>query len=110
MAVIDQTLTWRKVEERLETETDPVLRRNLELLLTHMKAETVLDLPTLMSTVSEKSVYQNFAADPSTWPRGKAGVQAFYENFATGIYARPSGTLAFLRSDAASYLGAHPNA
>jgi hypothetical protein len=82
VAVIDQTRTWRKVEERLETETDPVLRRNLELLLTHMKAETVLDLPTLMSTVSENSVYQNFAADPSTWARGKAGVQAFYENFA----------------------------
>jgi hypothetical protein len=82
VAVIDQTRTWRKVEERLETETDPVLRRNLELLLKHMKAETVLDLPALMSTVSENSVYQNFAQDPSTWPRGKAGVQAFYENFA----------------------------
>jgi hypothetical protein len=82
VAVIDQTRTWRKVEERLETETDPVLRRNLELLLTHMKAETVLDLPTLMSTVSENSVYQSFSQDPSTWARGKAGVQAFYENFA----------------------------
>jgi hypothetical protein len=82
VAVIDQTRTWRKVEERLETETDPVLRRNLELLLKHMKAETILDLPALMSTVSENSVYQNFAQDPSAWPRGKAGVQAFYENFA----------------------------
>ena len=28
--VIDQAVTWRKVEERLETETDPILRRNLE--------------------------------------------------------------------------------
>ena len=46
MAVIDQTRTWAKVEKRLETESDPVLRRNLELLLTHMKAEVVLDLPT----------------------------------------------------------------
>ena len=39
MALIDPRVTFRKVEERLETETDPVLRRNLETLLTHMKAE-----------------------------------------------------------------------
>ena len=33
MAVIDQSVTWKRVEERLATETDPVLRRNLELVL-----------------------------------------------------------------------------
>jgi hypothetical protein len=82
VTLIDQNRTWTKVEQRLEVETDPVLRRNLELLLTHMKAETVLDLPTLMSTVSERSVYQSFSSDPATWPRGKAGVQRFYEDFA----------------------------
>jgi hypothetical protein len=82
VTLIDQSRTWAKVEQRLETETDPVLRRNLELLLKHMKAETALDLPTLLSTVSEKSVYQNFASDPATWPRGRAGVQKFYEDFA----------------------------
>lgn len=82
MTVIDQHRTWRKVEERLETEADPVLRRNLELLLTHMKAEATLDLPALMSTVSENSLYQTFDQDPATWPRGKAAVQAFYEAFA----------------------------
>jgi hypothetical protein len=80
--LIDPHLTWRKVEERLATETDPVLRRNLDLLLKHMKAEAALDLPTLMSTVAEDSVYQSFSEDPATWPRGKAGVQAFYESFA----------------------------
>ena len=31
--VIDQAVTWKKVEERLAVETDPVLRRNLETLL-----------------------------------------------------------------------------
>jgi hypothetical protein len=82
VAVIDPHVTWRKVEERLASETDPVLRRNLELLLTHMKAEAELDLPRLMSTVAEDAVYQSFSQDPATWPRGKAGVQAFYEAFA----------------------------
>jgi len=38
-AVIDQQVTWHKVEERLATETDPLLRANLELLLRHMIAE-----------------------------------------------------------------------
>jgi hypothetical protein len=82
MAVIDQHRTWQKVEERLAAETDPILRRNLDLLLVHMKAEAALDLPRLMSTVAEDAVYQTFSQDPATWPRGKAAVQAFYEAFA----------------------------
>jgi hypothetical protein len=82
VAVIDQHRTWLKVEERLATETDPVLRRNLELLVTHMKAEAVFDLPLLMSTVSETAVYKTFVQDAATWPRGKAAVQEFYEGFA----------------------------
>jgi len=82
MPVIDQQVTWRKVEERLEHETDPILRRNLEMLLLHMKAEAALDMETLMSTVSERAIYQNFGPDGVTGPVGKAGVQQFYEDFA----------------------------
>lgn len=81
MAVIDQHLTWRKVEERLAAETDPVLRRNLELLLTHMKAEACLDMPTLMSTVSRKARYQNFGQG-GEGPVGKEAVERFYREFA----------------------------
>lgn len=81
-AVIDQSLTWRKVEERLDTETDPVLRRNLELLLEHMKAEATLDMDRLMATVSEHALYQNFVATGAYDLVGKAAVQQFYENFA----------------------------
>jgi len=82
MPVIDQHITWRKVEERLEHETDPVLRRNLEMLLRHMQAEAALDMETLMSTVSERAIYQNFGPDGVTGPVGKAAVQRFYEDFA----------------------------
>jgi hypothetical protein len=82
MAVIDQNVTWRKVEERLEHETDPVLRHNLEMLLLHMKAEAALDMEPLMSTVSERAIYQNFAQGAATGPVGKAAVQKFYEDFA----------------------------
>jgi hypothetical protein len=83
MAIIDQHRTWQKVEERLATETDPILRRNLETLLQHMKAEAALDMERLMATVSEHARYQNFAQG-GTGPVGKAAVQKFYEDFAAG--------------------------
>jgi hypothetical protein len=83
MALIDQNLTWKKVEERLAVETDPVLRRNLEMLLAHMKAEAVLDMEALMATVSERAHYHSYIGDPGApSPDGKAAVQQFYENFA----------------------------
>ena len=86
MPLIDQQVTWRKVEERLAVETDPLLRRNLETLLRHMKAEAALDMSTLMSTVSENARYQNFAAG-GAGPVGKPAVQKFYEDFAaSGAY------------------------
>ncbi len=82
MPVIDQRRTWTKVEERLATETDPQLRRNLELLLQHMKAEATLDMESLMATVSEDALYQNFAPTGQYDLVGKAAVQKFYEDFA----------------------------
>lgn len=81
MALIDQAVTWRPVEERLETETDPVLRRNLELLLQHMKAEAALDMERLMATVSDKARYVAFGGGHAPLV-GKADVQKFYEDFA----------------------------
>ena len=68
MAVIDQNLSWDAVERRLEIETDPVLRRNLEQLLLHMKAEAEGDLETLMVTVAEQASYTAFGAPPANSP------------------------------------------
>jgi hypothetical protein len=81
MALIDQTVTWGPVEARLETETDPVLRRNLEMLLQHMKAEAALDMERLMATVSEKARYESFGGGHPPLV-GKAAVRKFYEDFA----------------------------
>ena len=52
MPVIDQRVTWAAVEDRLATETDPILRRNLEVVLRHMKAEAVGDIDGLLETLS----------------------------------------------------------
>jgi hypothetical protein len=81
MAVIDQARTWKKVEERLAVETDPILRRNLQTLLQHMTAEAALDMEKLMATVSENARYQNFAQG-GEGPVGKAAVEKFYTDFA----------------------------
>jgi hypothetical protein len=80
MPTIDPSVTWAKAEARLAAETDPVLRRNLELLIQHMKAECALDMERLMATVSEEARYDFF--DSGTSLVGKAAVRGFYEAFA----------------------------
>ena len=83
MTVIDQRVTWEKVEARLATESDPVLRRNLELLLQHQKAEAALDMERLMATVSEHAHYHMYSIPGGAGDlRGKSAVQKFYEDFA----------------------------
>jgi hypothetical protein len=82
MALIDPRVTFRKVEERLETESDAVLRRNLETLLTHMKAEMAGDVDGLLGTLTENPAYHAYGTDdPATNPVGRDGVRAFYERF-----------------------------
>jgi hypothetical protein len=82
MPLIDPRVTFGKVEERLESETDPVLRRNLETLLTHMRSEAVGDIDGLLETLSEHPHYHAYGSDdPGTSPVGRDGVRAFYERF-----------------------------
>jgi len=83
MSVIDQAVTWAKVEERLETERDPVLRRNLETVLAHMRAEAEGDLDGLLATLSDDVAYHAYSAPdiPEVNPVGKAGVRKFYADF-----------------------------
>ena len=79
---IDPTKTWRKVEARLARETNPRLRRNLETVLAHMKAEATPDLDALMATVAEGARYHAWGTDePLYSPHGKAAVRDFYTAF-----------------------------
>jgi ketosteroid isomerase-like protein len=81
MPVIDPNRTWEKVEARLASEDDPVLRRNLETVLAHMKAEAAGDLDGLLDTLSDDVHYHAYGADEALSPRGKAAVRGFYEAF-----------------------------
>ena len=82
MPVIDVHRTWAKVEERLASEADPILRRNLEVVLEHMKAEAHGDIDGLLATLSDDVAYHAYGTDePMLNPVGKDGVRTFYENF-----------------------------
>ncbi len=81
--LIDPANTTSAVDERLRTETDPVLRANLELLARHMRAEAALDLDELMATVSPQARYVfNTDRGPSQVLEGKEAVRRFYTEFA----------------------------
>ena len=54
---IDPNNTWRLVEERLQRESDPTVRRNLELVLEHMKCEAKADIEGVVATLCEKPKY-----------------------------------------------------
>jgi hypothetical protein len=79
--VIDPNKTWAKVEERLATETDPILRRNLAVVLEHMQAEARGDLEGLIATLAPDVHYHAYGAGEAGSPRGVDGVRRFYEDF-----------------------------
>lgn len=82
MAAIDPRKTWRLAEARHETEEDPILRSRLALLIRHMKAESVLDMEMLLSTIAEDAHYHFWTSHGLDEHIGKAAVGAFYETIA----------------------------
>lgn len=74
--------TWRLVEERMQRETDPKTRRNLELVLQHMKYEAQGDIEGVVGTLCEEPKYvaHDIPSDPAMNPAGsKDAVRAFYD-------------------------------
>ncbi len=79
---LDPNNTWKLAEERLASETDPVLRENLELVIEHMKCEARADIEGVVATLVEKPVYvmHDDPNDPVMNPNGsKDAVRAFYD-------------------------------
>lgn len=74
--------TWRLVQERMEREQDPKIRRNLELVLEHMKSEAQGDIEGVVATLCEQPKYiaHDVPDEPSMNPGGnKDAVRAFYD-------------------------------
>jgi hypothetical protein len=79
---IDPNNTWRLVQERMERETDPKIRRNLELVLQHMQHEAKADIEGVVATLSEKPKYitHDLPGNEAMNPSGsKDAVRAFYD-------------------------------
>ena len=78
---LDPNLTWKLVEQRFEAETDPIRKRNLGLVLDHMRAEARADIEGVVATLTEKPRYRTYATDePVMNPEGsKDAVRAFYD-------------------------------
>jgi hypothetical protein len=79
---IDPNKTWKLVERRYDVEEDPVRKRNLGLVLAHMKAEGRADIEGVVATLCEKPKYVVYAdldnADMN--PSGsKDAVRKFYD-------------------------------
>lgn len=74
--------TWRLVQERMESETDPVVRRNLELVFQHMQSEALGDIEGVVATLCEQPAYiaHDVPDEPALNPVGnKDAVRAFYD-------------------------------
>lgn len=74
--------TWSLVAAQLATESDPVVARNLQLVLTHMQAEARGDIEGVVATLTEapRYVVHNRPDDPAMNPQGsKDAVRAFYD-------------------------------
>tara|TARA_R110002073_G_scaffold69424_5_gene172337 strand:+ start:3549 stop:4103 length:555 start_codon:yes stop_codon:yes gene_type:complete len=74
--------TWRLVQQRMEQETDPKTRRNLQLVLEHMKSEAKGDIEGVVGTLCEKPTYiaHDIPHEESMNPTGsKDAVRAFYD-------------------------------
>lgn len=74
--------TWRLIEERMNRESDPKTRRNLELVFEHMKAEAQGDIEGVVATLCDKPVYRahDVPGVEAMNPRGdKDAIRAFYD-------------------------------
>ena len=78
---LDPNLTWKLVEKRYHAETEPRRKRNLELVLQHMKAEARADIEGVVATLTEKPRYRTYGNDMELLnPEGsKDAVRAFYD-------------------------------
>ena len=54
---INPNNTWLLVEERMKAESDPKVRRNLELVLEHMRAEAKADIEGVVATLCDAPKY-----------------------------------------------------
>ena len=80
---LNPNLTWQRVQQRFQAESDPIRKRNLGLVLAHMKAEAQMDIEGVVATLTEKPRYRTYSTPEDNTvmnPTGsKDAVRAFYD-------------------------------
>ncbi len=77
--IIDQTKTFRLLEERIAKTTNPRHLLMLNRLLQHTIGEAEPDLDLVMSTLGASPRYITWGAPADLSPLGREAVQAFYQ-------------------------------
>lgn len=72
--------TWLALEARMEKETHPRVRANLEAVRNHMRAEIRGEHGPLMETLTAEPRYHMWGTPTEAGPKGRENVSAFYEN------------------------------
>ncbi|WP_018178901.1 nuclear transport factor 2 family protein [Jongsikchunia kroppenstedtii] len=81
MAIIDPSKTWKLLEERLATTTNPRHKQILEIVLEHAQAEAKPDLDGLMATLAPNPDYHFWNDGHDVGPKTTEGVRAYYTAF-----------------------------
>ena len=81
MLAMDQSVTWRQLEERLERTANPRHRKMLQTVIDHAKAESSGDVDGLMATLGADPKYHFWSSGKDWGPKGREQVRAFYEDF-----------------------------
>jgi SnoaL-like domain len=76
---LDQTLSARRVEERLEKTVDDRRRRLLATVAEHLRAESTADVDKLLATLTDQPDYHLWSAGADVGPKGRDGVIGYYQ-------------------------------
>jgi hypothetical protein len=74
----DAAASWRLLTDRLARETDPVRRRNLEVVARHVVAEVAGDLEALEATLVDEPRYTFWGGDAARRLGSLEDVRSFY--------------------------------
>lgn len=70
---------WQPLLDRIDEETNPLVRRNLEVVAAHVVAEVAGDMDALMATLVDEPAYTVWGSSDSVGPEGHAEVVRWYE-------------------------------
>ena len=79
MAVLDQSLMWKSMEERLARTTNPRHRHMIEMVIAHSKSEVAGDIEAVLATLAPDPAYHLWSDGRDVGPKGMEAVVGFYQ-------------------------------